>query len=365
MEFKREFPQQVSDLAKEIAAFATSNTGTILIGVKDNGDLVGIDEGHDGVVRDALLRRLEGICSGSLKPAVTPRVTWAIELNCVVLAVTVPKGYEPVYYSQGKPYLRHITTSRPAEPHEVVELVKQHLGTRLESGDSEGSEESTFYSNLGSILHRVLLWAETPARERSVNPWLEEWRADYEYAATDLREVAASDVAVRLGIDDRIREVADALTEVSMFRLSMGCWPELEKVASRASELALTLKRDTIDTITLSDESVSQVVDLLRQESRKLSDLNDRAQQIVDAGRVEELQSEVGSLGSKLVQLSFYDLSALGANVSSRLQEVGMGMRLLEASRIYMDGGVSVQQLVEKVKECASQLKELSCDVSD
>lgn len=38
VEFKREFPQQVSDLAKEVAAFATSNTGTIFLGIDDNGD---------------------------------------------------------------------------------------------------------------------------------------------------------------------------------------------------------------------------------------------------------------------------------------------------------------------------------------
>ena len=37
LEFKEEMPNQISDLAKEIAAFATSNTGTILLGVEDNG----------------------------------------------------------------------------------------------------------------------------------------------------------------------------------------------------------------------------------------------------------------------------------------------------------------------------------------
>ncbi len=41
LEFKREFPKQATDLAKEIAAFATSNQGTILLGVSDSGDLVG------------------------------------------------------------------------------------------------------------------------------------------------------------------------------------------------------------------------------------------------------------------------------------------------------------------------------------
>jgi ATP-dependent DNA helicase RecG len=78
-EFIREFPQQVSDLAKEIAAFATSNTGTILLGVENNGDLIGLEGLEDPTSRDTLLRRLEGICCGAIKPAVIPRVSWAIE----------------------------------------------------------------------------------------------------------------------------------------------------------------------------------------------------------------------------------------------------------------------------------------------
>jgi len=113
VEFKQEFPQQVSDLAKEIAAFATSNTGTLLIGVKDDGDLVGLGDCEEAQQREELLRRLEGICCGSLKPAVTPRVAWAMEAGRVVLVVTVPKGSEAVYYSQGiVPSSRHGFSAR-------------------------------------------------------------------------------------------------------------------------------------------------------------------------------------------------------------------------------------------------------------
>ncbi len=359
MEFKREFPQQVSDLAKEIAAFASSNTGIILIGIKDNGDIVGIENMNDAQARDLLLRRLEGICSGSIKPAVTPKTTWAIESDRIVLAVTVPKGSEPVYYFQGKPYLRHITTSRPAEPHEVVDLVRRYLGSRLESEDVEQSEESAFYTELGSVLHRVLVWAEIPDRDRHVNPWLEEWRADYGYAASDLRELAATEVAVRKGLVAKIREVADALNEVTIFRMTLGCGKQLESVATRANKLASELKRDTVDGFPLSEESVAHARTLVREISRKLSDLANRAQQVVDSGRIEELQTEVGSMGLQLMQLSFYDLSNLEKDLSSRLREVGMSMRLLEARRAYSDGGESKRRIVDLIMRRASQLNEL------
>ncbi|AXB80068.1 helix-turn-helix domain-containing protein [Novosphingobium sp. P6W] len=42
VEFKREFPKHAGDLAKEIAAFATSNAGMILLGVEDSGEIIGI-----------------------------------------------------------------------------------------------------------------------------------------------------------------------------------------------------------------------------------------------------------------------------------------------------------------------------------
>jgi predicted HTH transcriptional regulator len=43
-EFKREFPRQTTDLAKEIAALATSNGGVILLGVEGSGDLYGLPD---------------------------------------------------------------------------------------------------------------------------------------------------------------------------------------------------------------------------------------------------------------------------------------------------------------------------------
>jgi ATP-dependent DNA helicase RecG len=368
MEFKQSCPQQVTDVAREIAAFATSNTGKILFGVEDNGNLCGLEGMEDAAARDSLLRRLEGICNGSVKPAVTPRATWAIESDRVVLAVTVPKGSEPVYYSQGRPYLRHqgrpylrhITTSRPAEPHEVVDLVRRYLGSQLESQGVEDSEESAFYSELGSTLNRLLLWAETPVRERQVNPWLEEWRADYGYAALELRQLAARDIAVRMGLAERIRELATALDQVPAFRMHLGGGSELETIASHASKLASALKQDTVDKIPLSEASVAQARTLIREISGRLSDLGDRAQQIVDTGRIEDLQSGLGSMGRQLVERSFYDLSSLGTNVSDRLREIGMRMRLLEVARIYLDGGVSMQRIVDQVSQCKDELATLT-----
>jgi predicted HTH transcriptional regulator len=116
LEFKKEFPSNAQDLAKEIAAFATSNQGTILIGVSDEGDLVGLSGAENQDVRDSLLKRLGGICSGTIKPAITPIAKFAYENDLIVLVINVPKGKQPIYYKGNIPYVRHFTDSRPAEP---------------------------------------------------------------------------------------------------------------------------------------------------------------------------------------------------------------------------------------------------------
>ena len=72
LEYKEIFPENTRDLAKEIAAFATSNTGTILIGVSDSGDLVGLSSCKSTEGRDKILQRLEGISRGTVKPSITP-----------------------------------------------------------------------------------------------------------------------------------------------------------------------------------------------------------------------------------------------------------------------------------------------------
>ncbi len=60
LEYMASFPTNTRELAKEIAAFATSNDGIILIGVSDEGELLGLDDAKTSQGRDQLLRRVEG-----------------------------------------------------------------------------------------------------------------------------------------------------------------------------------------------------------------------------------------------------------------------------------------------------------------
>ncbi len=138
LEFKSEFPKQARDLAKEIAAFATSNSGVILLGVANNGDVVGLEPATTSIERDEFRKRIEGICN-SIKPPLTPRVEFCDVRGRVVMVLQVDKGSAPIYFVQNVPYVRHLTSSRPAEPDEVSDLILRGSRAGTEATESTDS----------------------------------------------------------------------------------------------------------------------------------------------------------------------------------------------------------------------------------
>ena len=124
VEFKEQFPDQAHRLAKELAAFGTSDGGVLYIGIKDNGDLLGIDA-LDGDSRDKAVERAHGIIS-TIKPDLLAKILFAVENDKPVLAISVPPQQEPVFYYEGRPYIRDGRRSRPAKPDEVKERVWAH-----------------------------------------------------------------------------------------------------------------------------------------------------------------------------------------------------------------------------------------------
>jgi|GEM_PF-7098482 len=109
------------DLARHIAAFATSGGGVLLIGVRDDGAISGIS-GADTIEGRDRWRKAIYAASRAVKPAIIVAPDF-IEVNSwTVLAVRIPRGREPVYYYSNRPYVRDGQASRPAEPDEVKAL---------------------------------------------------------------------------------------------------------------------------------------------------------------------------------------------------------------------------------------------------
>jgi Putative DNA-binding domain len=124
IEFKLDLPAQPHDIAKSIAAFASSNEGLLVYGVSDDGRIVGLSEAGDTKWRDRTQQRLLSAAK-EIKPPVHPIIRWACVDGRIACVVKVEKGLEPIYYSNQRPIVRRGPSSRPAEPGEVEQIFRE------------------------------------------------------------------------------------------------------------------------------------------------------------------------------------------------------------------------------------------------
>ncbi len=114
MEFKREIPHRDS-LADEIAAFANSDGGTIIIGIDDNREIVGIDLPK----LDRIEKSVVEICDDNIEPTVHI-FTEKLRLDGKnLLKIKVPRSFfvhKTVngYYTRQEKTIREMSTAQLA-----------------------------------------------------------------------------------------------------------------------------------------------------------------------------------------------------------------------------------------------------------
>lgn len=363
LEYMEGFPRQASELGKEIAAFASSNQGMILIGVSNTGDLVGLEDALNLEGRDKLLRRIEGICRGTVKPSITPTVKFAIEDGRAVLIVLIPKGPQPVYYSNNIPYVRHITESRPAEPHEVIELVRAWLRA-AEVPDEQSNPITRTMSRLAPILRDVIIYSEE-ASERMLNPWLDLWRAQFAQAASDLRELSVDDTAIQLGLPNELSQLISSLENVANLRLHLGSGPEVERLIADILAQSKSVWESHIASLPLAANTLRSIKSEIVRTARKLHSLCERASTVLERGRIDEFQSEASGLGLILLQIAQFNLDFLHPGLAERLRNIARPLHLVETRRVYMDGGKSVQAIADTVHRSCAELETVVATLSN
>ena len=136
IEFIEDFPENASDLAKEIAAFATSNDAIIYLGVDKNREITGLSTVNgigDIKGKDNMLNRLAGITQKSVRPSIIVIQNFIDikDKNMAILRIDISKGIEPVYYSNDIPWIRNLSISERASPDQVKELHRRYF---LEQG---------------------------------------------------------------------------------------------------------------------------------------------------------------------------------------------------------------------------------------
>lgn len=125
VEFKSRFPQNATDLARTIASFATSDGGWVFLGVDNDGTISGLD--IQDLSMDALSNRISDLAYQSIDPPVEVNIKFWEFQSRMFAVIEVSKGPEPVYFVNGIPYVRILTSSRRAKAHQVKELHRSYF----------------------------------------------------------------------------------------------------------------------------------------------------------------------------------------------------------------------------------------------
>lgn len=131
IEFKQEY---VPDIRKEVMGFANADGGTVFVGVRKDGAVVGIDD-PDGVMLQIV---------NSLKDALAPDVMPFVKVNSVeiegktVVEIDVTTGTNRPYYLRekglkpGGVYVRKESSTQPMTEEGIREMILQNSGRSFE-----------------------------------------------------------------------------------------------------------------------------------------------------------------------------------------------------------------------------------------
>ena len=167
IEFKRDTIDNRA-LAKEIVAFANLRGGRVLLGVDDDGSVVGI-------TRDRLEEWIMTTCRDKIRPELIPyyEIIRDVEPGKDVAIVQVDRGWavHNVWHNNHRTYyIRVGTQSREASAEELERLFQQRGAFRLEVRGVSGSSMNYFdYRRLNDYFQRIRS-QETPGMD-DTNAW--------------------------------------------------------------------------------------------------------------------------------------------------------------------------------------------------
>lgn len=143
------------DLAQTIAGFATANAGRIYIGVSSDRKITGVDGVKTGIGKDRRQRQISRTTRDNVRPPIHVKVLFIEdESGKTVIRIDVPKGKEPVYYADYRPYTRSLSDTRKLDPSEVRNLHRQHFSI-FESAEPPTVFRTIFTSRLDDCVRLI------------------------------------------------------------------------------------------------------------------------------------------------------------------------------------------------------------------
>lgn len=120
LEFKLSF-SDMSDILRTICALANHRGGIILIGVSDDGKIVGVG------VDNTILSRLENTIRETIEPRIYPTITVRAIDDKNVVVINVPEGINKPYFYRGICYTRIGPVTRAVGRDGIIEILKSKV----------------------------------------------------------------------------------------------------------------------------------------------------------------------------------------------------------------------------------------------
>ena len=145
MELKREVN---SDFKKEVVAFANTDGGTILVGVDDSGDVVGVGNPDD------IMAQIGNMIRDGIKPDLTAytSIEAYVEQGKTIIHVSILRGVKRPYHLTDKGlkpsgvFVRHGVSSVPATDEAIRQMLKESDGIAFDKSRCLNQELSFDYS---------------------------------------------------------------------------------------------------------------------------------------------------------------------------------------------------------------------------
>jgi ATP-dependent DNA helicase RecG len=192
---------------------------------------------------------------------------------------------------------------------------------------------------------------------RSLKPWVDEWSVDAEVYASQLRDLSVSEWAIELRVSERLEATAEKLEEVAQFRNYPGGSGNFDDVCNSAGFAAAELMRELVDPVEVSEETQREVLEAVSRLARKLAQMWDRAGKEIFDGRVEKAQQETYGIGQQIAKWTYFRLSLLPESTLLDLRRIGHGLIHLVSMQVYIDGGASLQRIVDDAQVLVNELK--------
>ena len=134
-EFKREF---VDEIKKTVIAFANTDGGNIYIGIADNGDIIGVNDIDETILR----------VTNTMRDAIKPDITMFMDCSCEtmenknIIKIAVQAGTAKPYYLAKKGirpegvFVRQGASSVPATESAILKMIKETSGECFEEARS-------------------------------------------------------------------------------------------------------------------------------------------------------------------------------------------------------------------------------------